>query len=89
MISISSKHDGFRRCGIAHSAAPTDYPDDRFTSEELEQLQAEPMLVVESQGPGNRDRGQGKPDSKRLEETLPVPGSRSPKSGPKFPVPGT
>ena len=47
MIRITSKQDGFRRGGIAHSASPTDYPDSRFTAKELETLKAEPMLVVE------------------------------------------
>jgi len=46
MIQISSKADGFRRCGIAHPATPTDYPDDRFTDEQLKELASEPMLVV-------------------------------------------
>ena len=46
MITIKSKKDGFRRCGIAHPAAETTYPDDRFTIAELADLQAEPMLIV-------------------------------------------
>lgn len=47
MIRITSKNDGFRRCGVAHSASPTDWPDGRFTEEELGRLQSEPMLSVE------------------------------------------
>lgn len=47
MIRIVSKKEGFRRCGVAHPSAPVDYPNDRFTSEELEILKAEPMLVVQ------------------------------------------
>jgi hypothetical protein len=47
MIRIAAKRDGFRRGGIAHPSVPTEYPDSRFTPEELEQLQAEPLLVVE------------------------------------------
>jgi len=47
MIRITSKRDGFRRCGVAHPAAPTEYPDDRWSDEELAILEAEPMLVVE------------------------------------------
>lgn len=46
-IRITSKRAGFRRSGIAHPAVATDYPDERFSAEELERLQAEPMLVVE------------------------------------------
>ena len=47
MIRIRSKRDGFRRCGIAHSETPVDYPDDKFTKKELAILKAEPMLFVE------------------------------------------
>lgn len=47
MIRITSRKEGFRRCGIAHPAAPAIYPDDHFTDEELARLVAEPMLVVE------------------------------------------
>lgn len=47
MIRIVSRKDGFRRCGIEHAAMPTEYPNDRFTAEQLAQLQAEPMLVVD------------------------------------------
>lgn len=46
-IRITSKKEGFRRCGIAHSEKPAVYPDDRFSAEELEMLEAEPMLIVE------------------------------------------
>ena len=46
-IKITSKKDGFRRCGIAHPKEATEYPDDRFTKEELTVLDAEKMLVVE------------------------------------------
>lgn len=47
MIRIRSIKDGFRRCGVAHPAEPTEYPDDQFTDEELEVLKSEPMLFVE------------------------------------------
>jgi hypothetical protein len=47
MIQIISKEDGFRRCGVAHSKTATEYRDGRFTAEQLEILQAEPMLVVQ------------------------------------------
>jgi hypothetical protein len=47
MIIITSKKDGFRRCGVAHSARPTEHQDDAFTPEQLAELQADPMLVVE------------------------------------------
>lgn len=47
MVRITSKQDGFRRCGVAHPSGPTDYPDGTFTTDQLQQLQNEPMLVVE------------------------------------------
>jgi len=47
MIVIRAKTPGFRRCGIAHSVEPTQWPDDRFTAEELKVLQAETELLVE------------------------------------------
>lgn len=47
MIRITAKAAGFRRCGVAHPAIATDYPDNRFTAKELAALKAEPMLVVE------------------------------------------
>jgi len=47
MIVITSKIDGFRRAGMVHSTTPTPYAENRFTSEQLAQLQAEPNLVVQ------------------------------------------
>jgi len=46
MIVITSKREGFRRCGVAHAAGPTQWPDDRWTEAELDVLMAEPMLTV-------------------------------------------
>ena len=45
-IVITSKRDGFRRCGIAHPSRPTPYPDDYFTEEQLEALSKEPQLIL-------------------------------------------
>lgn len=50
MISITSKVDGFRRCGIAHSRNATEYADGKFSKKELDILQAEPNLVVTVSG---------------------------------------
>lgn len=47
MIRITSKKDGFYRCGVSHPAKPTDYPDDRFAEAELKALKNEPMLEVQ------------------------------------------
>lgn len=46
MFRITAKIDGFRRCGVAHPAQPTDRPADLFTEEQIEILKAEPMLTV-------------------------------------------
>lgn len=46
MIIITSRKAGFRRCGIAHPAEPTEYADDAFTPEQIKALHAEPMLMV-------------------------------------------
>jgi hypothetical protein len=47
MIRITSSIDGFRRAGIAHTRVPAEYADDAFTKEQMKQLQAEPVLLVE------------------------------------------
>ncbi|KJV26911.1 hypothetical protein VI06_16225 [Aquitalea magnusonii] len=47
MIRITARDDGFRRAGMAHSATPTEHPDETFTPEQLQELKAEPLLVVE------------------------------------------
>jgi len=46
MITITSKKEGFRRGGIAHSQTPTQYEDDFFTAAELKVLRDEGMLTV-------------------------------------------
>lgn len=45
-VRIVSTREGFRRCGIAHSVEPTDYPAGRFSEAELDALENEPMLAV-------------------------------------------
>ena len=65
MIQITSKRDGFRRCGVAHPKSTTQYPDNRFTAEQLKILQAEPMLVVQVVDGGAGQGGKAE-QSKRL-----------------------
>jgi hypothetical protein len=64
MIRIVSKKAGFRRCGVSHPDTPVEYPNERFTEEELERLKAEPMLFVQvlpdSEKPGEPEAGAGK-----------------------------
>ncbi|HBV5320391.1 TPA: hypothetical protein MD069_004274 [Klebsiella pneumoniae] len=45
-ITITSKRDGFRRCGVAHRDVPVTWPDGSFTDEQITILRAEPALVV-------------------------------------------
>lgn len=45
-ITITAKLDGFRRGGIAHSAAATHYPEGYFSEAQLEVFRQEPQLVV-------------------------------------------
>ncbi|EHD3650693.1 hypothetical protein JQ896_001277 [Salmonella enterica] len=52
MIFITSKREGFARCGVRFSETTTPYPDDRFTPEQLTELEAEPMLVVSRESAG-------------------------------------
>ena len=46
LLQITAKREGFRRAGVAHSKAPTEHPLTSFTSDQVEQLFAEPNLVV-------------------------------------------
>lgn len=45
-IQITARRDGFRRLGIAHSAAGHTWPDDQFTAKELAVLESDPNLIV-------------------------------------------
>ena len=65
MIRITSKKDGFRRCGVAHPKSATDHPDNRFTEDQLQILQAEPILVVQVVTGGTDPGGKSGPP-KRL-----------------------
>jgi hypothetical protein len=46
-ICITSKKEGFRRCGVDHPSTRTEHPDGTFTADQVKILQGEPMLVVE------------------------------------------
>jgi hypothetical protein len=46
-VRITSRRDGFRRAGIAHTKEPADHPALRFGPDDLEALLSEPMLTVE------------------------------------------
>ena len=79
-IRITSKKEGFRRCGVAHSQKPRTYPDDRFSKEELGRLEAEPMLIVERipEEPEDGDAGEPeKPDKPKKPDKGKVSGSKA------------
>lgn len=46
-ITVTAKRDGFRRAGRAWTTEGTTYPLSFFTEDEVQQLRAEPMLVVQ------------------------------------------
>lgn len=46
IIRIAANIPGFRRAGLAHPTGPTDYPVERFTEAQVEQLFSEPALAV-------------------------------------------
>ncbi len=46
LIKISSRNDGFRRCGVAHTKELKTWPEGKFSAKQLKVLKAEPMLTV-------------------------------------------
>lgn len=57
-LKITSKKDGFRRCGVEHPDKAVVHPDGKFNPEQIRRLKAEPMLIVEEifeSGTGNTD----------------------------------
>lgn len=46
-VRIIARREGWRRCGMAHSIAPTIHDAGRFTEEEVEALVADPQLIVD------------------------------------------
>ncbi|EPU5835800.1 HI1506-related protein [Escherichia coli] len=63
VIEITARREGFRRCGVAHSATTKEWPADAFTPEQLAVLKADPMLIVVE-----RDKASGQNDAVRGDE---------------------
>ncbi|APJ78129.1 hypothetical protein FHP00_24650 [Escherichia coli] len=63
VIEITARREGFRRCGVAHSATTKEWPADAFTPEQLAVLKADPMLIVVE-----RDKASGQNDAARGDE---------------------
>jgi len=60
---ITSKVNGYRRCGVQHPARPTEHPDDRFSEEQMAVLKTDPILTVrggKAKDPIGRGRGKSK-----------------------------
>ena len=69
-IQITAKKDGFRRAGVAHPAVMTEYADDDFTTEQLAQLKAEPMLTINIiKAPKKDNRSKDAASEPKLEPT--------------------
>lgn len=47
MIHVRAMRNGYRRGGVAHTQDGKTYPADFFTDEQLQQLNDDPMIVVE------------------------------------------
>ncbi|EBA4667398.1 hypothetical protein BBG26_06915 [Salmonella enterica] len=69
MIYITSKREGFARCGVRFSETTTPYPDDRFSPEQLADLESEPMLIVSRESAG-MSAGQAAEQISRLKNAL-------------------
>lgn len=63
VIEITARRDGFRRCGVAHSATTKAWPVDAFTPEQLAVLKADPMLIVVE-----RDKASSQNDADQSDE---------------------
>lgn len=66
-IEIRAYREGFRRCGIAHSEAPTWYGEKAFSQAQWAVLRAEPMLKVTPVSPVADDDTEAEPESAELE----------------------
>lgn len=66
-IQITARSEGFRRCGMAHSAKSQTYPDDYFTASQLAVLESEPQLIVVRV---SSDKEKGNDTAKQLSSAL-------------------
>ncbi|AZE10180.1 hypothetical protein C4K10_1890 [Pseudomonas chlororaphis subsp. aureofaciens] len=81
VITIKSRRNGFRRCGVAHSDQPTDYHLDDFTDEQWEALDKEPQLILTVKETDLEQRHELTPDaSVSLPETPNTPQAAQPQT---------
>lgn len=68
MIRITCSSEGFIRCGAVHPKGTTDYPDDKFSAQEIKLMQRDPKLQVEiieeKIEPSEKDDAKGKKKTK-------------------------
>lgn len=69
-VIITARRDGFRRGGIAHSAAGTFYPDGALTEEQLQAFREDPQLVVIEQVKQLSDVGHRAPLMEEMGNTI-------------------
>lgn len=69
MIRITSKQNGFIRCGVVHPWGTMNYPDGTFSENELEVLKREPKLKVEIIEDDPPDNGGSEKKSKKSKST--------------------
>lgn len=74
IVRIKASRGVYRRCGVVHTPKAVDHPGDRFTDEELERLQADPVLTVTLLD-GELETSSGKQDGEPgTDDTLPPAG---------------
>ncbi|MEN6375331.1 MAG: HI1506-related protein [Smithella sp.] len=78
MLRIVSKKTDFRRCGVAFTERPVDYPNNKFTPEQIKVLKAEPMLVVVEipDEPKNETMAEGQIDEQAEQKLDKKPGKK-------------
>lgn len=69
-VIITARRDGFRRGGIAHSAAGTFYLDGALTEDQLKAFRNDPQLVVIEQAEPFSGAGQGGSLVEEMDNTI-------------------
>jgi len=80
-LRITSKSNGFRRCGVVHPDSPVIHAEDSFTPEQVDILKAEPMLIVEELPEKAEAGSDGKDNDKGGEEAKAGSDGKKGKSG--------
>ena len=62
-LRVASRRPGFRRAGLTHPAQAVLHPLESLTEEQIAQLKAEPLLVVEEVEIEESEKGGAKPEA--------------------------